>query len=67
MPGEQQDACKNLKGTKCPIRARDNVIYKLVMPVERNYPTVKLTIKFSLLGDNKVPQFCFSVRCQIVE
>lgn len=60
-PYPEQDACKSLTNGKCPLSEGDEATYNLKMPISESYPSVTLTIEFSLIDENDNVQVCFKV------
>ncbi|KYQ51537.1 Epididymal secretory protein E1 [Trachymyrmex zeteki] len=64
-PYPYSNACESLTNSKCPLNKGDDVTYNLVMPISKNYPSVELTIEFSLFDQNGTPQVCFLLDGQV--
>jgi len=66
-PYPEKDACKALTNGECPLDEGDQVTYNLRMPIDENYPSIKLNIEFALLDENKNVQVCFNVDAKVTD
>jgi len=66
-PYPEQDACKSLTKGKCPLSKGDEATYNLKMPIAKSYPSVSMTIQFSLVDENDNVQVCFKVDGTVVD
>jgi Niemann-Pick C2 protein len=67
LPGEQKDACNQLKESKCPLDSEEFTIYELSMPILKSYPSIGIEIQLEMFGDNNESHFCFKVDCKVVD
>ncbi|XP_029043830.1 NPC intracellular cholesterol transporter 2 homolog a-like [Osmia bicornis bicornis] len=66
-PLPQQNACRDLDKSECPLNKGDTVTYKLKMPIEKFYPKVSLTIQLNLIGEHSESQACIRIPSKIVD
>jgi ML domain len=66
VPKDQQNACENLRDSKCPLEANQDVIYSVKLPILKSYPSMKTEIEVNLVGDNGNSHSCFKIDGQIV-
>ncbi|XP_060826001.1 NPC intracellular cholesterol transporter 2-like isoform X2 [Bombus pascuorum] len=62
-----QDACKCLTSGKCPLQKGQLATYRLVMPVEKSYPRISLTIQLSLVNEQNKSQVCFKIPAKVID
>jgi len=66
-PYPERDGCKSLTNGECPLDEGDRATYNLRMPIDANYPSVKLNIEFALVDENKNVQVCFNVDAEVID
>ncbi|XP_012057494.1 PREDICTED: protein NPC2 homolog [Atta cephalotes] len=66
-PYPYPNACESLTNSKCPLSKGDNVTYNLVMPISKNYPSIEMTIEFSLNDEKNNSQVCFKLDGQVTD
>ncbi|XP_071080479.1 NPC intracellular cholesterol transporter 2-like [Haliotis cracherodii] len=57
FPMPNPDGC-NQSGIGCPVSQGQTYCYTNNLAVLPSYPTIRLVVKWSLSGDNKIPLFC---------
>ncbi|XP_067007832.1 NPC intracellular cholesterol transporter 2 [Anabrus simplex] len=65
-PLPQQDGCKSLTNSECPLAAGEEVTYRLEMPILEAYPLVTVDIQFTLVDQDKKAVECFQITGQVV-
>jgi hypothetical protein len=65
VPTDQQNACKSLKNSECPIKASQQVTYSVELPILSSVPSVKTTLEMNLVGDDRKSLMCFRIDGQI--
>lgn len=66
VPKDQQDACEHLEKSKCPLKADEDAIYSINLPILKTFPAMKTEIEVNLIGDNGHSHACFKIDGQIV-
>ncbi|KYN11054.1 Epididymal secretory protein E1, partial [Trachymyrmex cornetzi] len=66
-PYPYPNACESLMNSKCPLSKGDNATYSLLMPISKGYPSVQLTIEFSLNDEKNNSQVCFKLDGQVTD
>ncbi|KYM93255.1 Epididymal secretory protein E1, partial [Atta colombica] len=66
-PYPYPNACESLTNSKCPLSKGDNVTYNLVMPISKNYPSIEMTIEFSLNDEKNNSQVCFKLDGRVTD
>jgi Niemann-Pick C2 protein len=61
----QEDACKNSNVT-CPIKAGQNYNYSVQLPVLKNYPMIKVIVKWQLKDESGHDVICIEVPARLV-
>ncbi|XP_068081545.1 NPC intracellular cholesterol transporter 2 [Anabrus simplex] len=65
-PLPQQDGCKSITNSECPLGAGEEVTYRLEMPILQAYPLIKVDIQLTLVDQDKKPVECFRITGQVV-
>lgn len=58
------DGCKD-SGINCPVAAGKTYDYKNTIPVLKNYPKIRLVVKYELVNEKQQPMFCVMLPAQI--
>ncbi|KAL3873785.1 hypothetical protein ACJMK2_036870 [Sinanodonta woodiana] len=64
LPLPNPDGCKD-SGITCPIKAGSLVTYHTTVPVLKQYPSLRLVVKWVLRDENNNMQFCFQFPIEI--
>ncbi|XP_003987882.1 NPC intracellular cholesterol transporter 2 [Felis catus] len=63
FPIPEADGCKS--GINCPIQQGKTYSYLNKLPVKNEYPSIKVMVKWQLLGDKEQNLFCWEIPVQI--
>lgn len=66
-PYPEQDACKSLTNGQCPLSEGDGATYNLKMPISKMYPSLSMTIEFSLIDENGNVHVCFELEGKVTD
>ncbi|XP_064602665.1 NPC intracellular cholesterol transporter 2-like [Liolophura sinensis] len=64
FPIDQPDGCKS--GFTCPVKEGEEVTYKSDIAVSKNYPSVKVVVKWELKDQNSKDIFCALFKSEII-
>ncbi|EGI67711.1 D-beta-hydroxybutyrate dehydrogenase, mitochondrial [Acromyrmex echinatior] len=66
-PYPYPNACESLTNGKCPLSKGDSATYSALMPISKNYPSLRMIIEFSLNDENNNSQVCFKIDGQVTD
>jgi Niemann-Pick C2 protein len=66
FPLPNPDACKD-SGVKCPLKKGTTYTYSTIIPIKKEYPCIKLVVKWELQDQNSKDIFCIEMPVAIVD
>ncbi|KAL0118652.1 hypothetical protein PUN28_009372 [Cardiocondyla obscurior] len=66
-PYPRPNACEDLINSECPLDDGDEATYNVSMPISKLYPSLTLTIEFSLVDDYNHVQVCFKIDGKVTD
>merc|ERR1712038_178584 len=64
FPFPEPNACKD-QGLVCPLKKGQEVTFKTKLPIKKEYPAVKVVVKWELVDQASKDMICFEVPAQI--